>query len=409
MTALDVQPAVITQAGALRYEALQEATARLEPPFAVVDLDAFDVNAGDLMRRAGAKPIRLASKSVRSRVLIDRALGRASFQGILAFTLAEALWLAEDHDDVVIGYPTADATSLRLLAADERLASRVTLMIDSTEHLDFVEASLDTGHPPIRVCIDLDAALELAGGKVHLGPRRSPVRSPAQAVRLARAVLSRKGFTLVGLMAYEGQIAGLGDNYPGMPMKRAALRAMQRASTDELAERRGAVVEAVRALAPLEFVNGGGTGSLESTAAEEAVTELTAGSGLYAPGLFDYYRGFRHYPAAFFVLSVVRRPAPEIVTVLGGGWVASGPPGPDRLPKIAWPTGLSMSVTEAAGEVQTPVSGAAAARLGIGDRVWFRHAKAGELCERVDELHLVRGTQVIGTVPTYRGEGKYFL
>jgi D-serine deaminase-like pyridoxal phosphate-dependent protein len=361
------------------------------------------------MRRAGAKPIRLASKSVRSRVLIDRALGRASFQGILAFTLAEALWLAEDHDDVVIGYPTADATSLRLLAADERLASRVTLMIDSTEHLDFVEASLDTGHPPIRVCIDLDAALELAGGKVHLGPRRSPIRSPAQAVRLARAVLSRKGFTLVGLMAYEGQIAGLGDNYPGMPMKRAALRAMQRASTDELAERRGAVVEAVRALAPLEFVNGGGTGSLESTAAEEAVTELTAGSGLYAPGLFDYYRGFRHYPAAFFVLSVVRRPAPEIVTVLGGGWVASGPPGPDRLPKIAWPTGLSMSATEAAGEVQTPVSGAAAARLGIGDRVWFRHAKAGELCERVDELHLVRGTQVIGTVPTYRGEGKYFL
>jgi D-serine deaminase-like pyridoxal phosphate-dependent protein len=403
------EPAVVTRAGALRFEALQAATAHLEPPFAAVDLDAFDVNAADLTRRAGDKPIRLASKSVRSRALIRRALDRESFQGILAFTLAEALWLAEEHEDVVIGYPTADVASLRLLAADERLASRVTLMIDSTEHLDFVDAAVGTARPAIRICIDLDAALELAGGRVHLGPRRSPVHSPRQAVQLARAVVARAGFELVGLMAYEGQIAGLGDNQPGPPVKRGVLRAMQRMSAEDLKQRRAAIVEAVEAVAPLEFVNGGGTGSLELTSAEAAVTEVTAGSGLYAPGLFDHYRAFRPYPAAFFVLSVVRRPSPEIATVLGGGWVASGPPGNDRLPTIAWPRGLRYSPTEAAGEVQTPVSGDAAADLVIGDRVWFRHAKAGELCERVDVLHLVQGDDVVEAVPTYRGEGKYFL
>ncbi|HEY4024231.1 MAG TPA: amino acid deaminase/aldolase [Pseudonocardiaceae bacterium] len=402
-------PATVATAGALRYEELEHATAHLEPPFAVVDLDAFDVNAADLVRRSGTKPIRLASKSVRARDLLQRALDQPGFQGILAFTLAEALWLAEAHEDVVIGYPTADVEALRRLAGDERLAARVTLMIDSTEHLDFVEAALGPKHPPIRICIDLDAALELAGGRVHLGPLRSPVHSPRQATQLARAVIARSGFELVGLMAYEGQIAGLGDNQPGQLLKRGALRAMQRMSAEDLKHRRADIVAAVRGVAPLEFVNGGGTGSLELTSAEAAVTEVTAGSGLYAPGLFDHYRAFRPQPAAFFVLSVVRRPGPRIATVLGGGWVASGPPGGDRLPTIAWPRALRYASTEAAGEVQTPVVGAGAVALGIGDRVWFRHAKAGELCERVDELHLVQGRRVVATVPTYRGEGKDFL
>ncbi len=52
---------------------------------------------------------------------------------------------------------------------------------------------------------------------------------------------------------------------------------------------------------------------------------------------------------------------------------------------------------------------AAGLLVGLGDRVWFRHAKAGELCERVNELHLVRGGAVVDVVPTYRGEGRAFL
>ena len=389
---------------------LERATQHLDPPFAVVDLDAFDANAGDLAHRTGGRAtIRLASKSVRSRDLIQRVLQRQGYRGILAFTLPEALWLAEDHEDVVIGYPTADRAALQQLAKDERAASRVTLMIDSVAQLDFIDEAVGAAHPRLRLCIDLDASLELAGGRIHLGPYRSPVHTPHQAVTLARAIQSRQGFHLAGVMSYEGQIAGLGDNQPGSPLKRAALRAMQRLSARELADRRAAVIAAVETVAPLEFVNGGGTGSVEQTSAEHVITEIGAGSGLYGPGLFDFYRRFRPRPAAYFVMPVVRRPTEKIATVLGGGWVASGPPGRDRLPTLSWPRGLRMNPLEGAGEVQTPVLGPAAQGLRLGDHVWFRHAKAGELCERVNTLHLMSGSEIVGQAPTYRGEGHAFL
>jgi D-serine deaminase-like pyridoxal phosphate-dependent protein len=391
------------------YEALAGATAGLEPPFAVIDVEALQANAQALVRRAAGKPVRVASKSVRCRGIANAVLATDGFRGILALTLPEALWLAEDCDDVVVGYPTTDAAALRQLAGDEKLAARVTIMIDSAAQLDLVERVVGDRGQPVRVCIDLDASLELLGGRLHLGPRRSPVHSVEAAVALARDVVRRKGFTLVGLMAYEGQTAGVGDNAPGPLAKRLTVRAMQKASVLELARRRADVVAAVRRIAPLEFVNGGGTGSIEQTVAEDAVTEVAAGSGLYCPTLFDTYRSFRPHPAAFYVLPVVRRPSPEFATVLGGGWVASGAAGADRLPTPSWPSGLELTSLEGAGEAQTPLAGPGTAALEIGDRVFFRHAKAGELCERVNELHLVKGGVVIGSVPTYRGEGKAFL
>jgi D-serine deaminase-like pyridoxal phosphate-dependent protein len=401
---------VSTIPGGLDEARLRCATEHLDPPFAVVDLDAFDANAVELGRRTGGRAtIRVASKSVRSRDLIRRVLRQPGYRGILAFTLPEALWLAEEHEDIVIGYPTADRAALARLARDERAAARITLMVDSIGQLDLIDDAVGRTRPRLRVCIDLDASLELAGGRIHLGPYRSPVHTPRQAAALARAITDRPGFQLAGVMSYEGQIAGLGDNRPGSPLRRAVLRAMQRLSARELAERRAAAIGAVRAVAPLEFVNGGGTGSVEQTAAESVITEIGAGSGLYGPGLFDFYRRFRPRPAAYFVLPVVRRPAPRIATVLGGGWVASGPPGHDRLPTLSWPRGLRMNPAEGAGEVQTPVLGAAAHGLPLGEHVWFRHAKAGELCERVNALQLVSGAGLVDEVPTYRGEGRAFL
>jgi D-serine deaminase-like pyridoxal phosphate-dependent protein len=391
------------------FDALTAATAHLEPPFAALDLEAMQDNAADLVRRAHGTPIRVASKSVRCRAVLDEVLGLPGYRGVLALTLPEALWLARDREDVVVAYPSVDRAALRQLGADQRLAQRVTIMIDDVAQLDLVEASLDRRAHPVRVCLDLDASLELLSGRVHLGPRRSPVHSPDQAVELARAVLSRPAFRLVGLMSYEGQIAGVGDNAPGSVARRLAIRVVQRLSAAELRERRAAAVSAVSAIAPLEFVNGGGTGSIESTVAEPAVTEVAAGSGLYGPTLFDTYRRFRPRPAAFFVLPVVRRPAREVATVLGGGWVASGPAGRDRLPAPVWPGRVRLTASEGAGEAQTPLVGPGAPGLRIGDRVWFRHAKAGELGERVNELYLVMQGEVIASVPTYRGEGQAFL
>ena len=378
---------------------LNRATAGLDPPFAVVDLDAFDANAADLLARGAGKPLRLASKSVRVRALNDRALA-AGFRGILAFTLPEALWLvSQGATDVVVGYPTVDRAALRELVADERARAEITLMVDCVDHLELVPA-------PVKVCIDVDAAWRALRGRIRVGARRSPVRTPAQAAALAREVVAR-GFELDGLMAYEGQIAGVGDAPPGRRLYGLAIRAMQAASARELAERRAAVVEAVRAVAPLRFVNGGGTGSVARTAAEPAVTEVAAGSGLFGPTLFDAYRAWRPRPAALFALPVVRRPDPHTATALGGGYIASGAAGRDRLPTPVLPAGLRLDRDEGAGEVQTPLLGADALR--VGDRVWLRHAKAGELCERFDRVHLVQGDEVIEQVPTYRGEGRCFL
>lgn len=139
------------------------------------------------------------------------------------------------------------------------------------------------------------------------------------------------------------------------------------------------------------------------------VTEVAAGSGFYGPELFQHYRGFRPAPALHLLFDVVRRPAPDTVTVLGGGWIASGPPGKDRLPVPVWPEGLRYSASEGPGEVQTPLTGRAAAGLKVGDPVFFRHAKAGEPLERLNSVLVYSNGEIIDEWPTYRGEGKAFL
>jgi D-serine deaminase-like pyridoxal phosphate-dependent protein len=391
-----------------RYDA---ATAHLDPPFALVDRDAFDANAGALIDRAAGKPLRVASKSVRCRALLQRVLDRPGWAGVMAYSLAEALWLVETEvtTDALVAYPTVDRAAIARLATDPAAAAAVTLMVDDTAQLDFIDAVVAPGHRErLRVCIDLDASWRPVRG-AHLGVRRSPVHSPGSAGRLAAGIAARPGFRLVGLMSYEAQIAGLGDAPPGRPVRAAVIRAIQARSYPELLARRAAAVAAVRAHADLEFVNGGGTGSVAGTSADPAVTEVTAGSGLYGPTLFDAYRAWQPRPAAFFALSVVRKPAPRMATVLGGGWVASGEAHPSRLPTPWLPAGLRLIPSEGAGEVQTPLVGRDAAGLAVGDRVWFRHAKAGELCEHVEALHLLSGDAVAGTVPTYRGESKAFL
>lgn len=388
------------------WESRTAAVAGVSGPVATIDVDALRHNALDMVVRSSGVPIRVASKSIRVREVLDATLALPGYRGILAFTLPEALWLAKEHDDIVLGYPTADRDALAALAADADAAARITLMVDDLTQLDLIDAVAGPhARPVIRVAIDADASWR-APVLGHLGVRRSPVHDAAEVAALGRAIAARPGFSLVGLMMYEAQIAGQPDDTGSGD---GVVRWMQRRSGDELRQRRGAIVRALREVADLEFVNGGGTGSLEYTSADTAVTETTAGSGLLAGHLFDGYRAFALAPAAAFALEVVRRPAPDMVTVLGGGWIASGPPLASRQPLPVWPAGLRTLAREGAGEVQTPLQGDAARRLSAGDRVWFRHAKSGELAERVARYHLVSGDRLVGESLTYRGEGKAFL
>jgi len=395
------------------HERYEQVFAEVEAPFAFVDLDAMWANADAMLERAAGKPLRVASKSVRCRALLEAILGRDErFQGLMTYALPETLWLAEQgFEDLLLAYPTADVGALEELALHSAANSEGApiVMVDCVEHLEMIQSVLGKGAPPIRVCIDVDASWWWLGGRVKIGPKRSPIHSVEQAVALAREIEKRPQIELDALMAYEGQISGVGDLPPGQRLRGAAIRFMQKRSAAEIAERRGAIVAALGEFVELEIVNGGGTGSLETTAAEEAVTEVTAGSGFYAPTLFDHYSRFTPTPAAGYALPIVRKPAPGVATALGGGYLASGAGDAARLPSPWLPEGLTLDPQEGAGEVQTPLLGSAAADLQVGDRVYLRHAKAGELCERFDVLHLVEGDRVVDVVPTYRGEGKSFL
>lgn len=392
----------VPQAAQMRR--LEQAVAGRPAPLAVVDLDAFDANAEALQTRASGTPIRLATKSIRCRALLERALAHAGFHGLLAYSLTEALWLARldpplpGDPDILVAYPCVDAATLRDFAGDPRARERIALVVDHADHLRLIEEALPAG-ARARVWLDVDASLRL--GRAHIGARRSPLHAVDEVVQAARAVAASPQLDLGGLMFYDAQIAGVADASP-------LVHAVQARSARELAGRRARTVAAVSEVVPVPEVNAGGTGSLHVMALAPDVTELAAGSGLLGPHLFDGYRAFRPRPATFYACDVVRTPAPGLATVFSGGYAASGAAGDSRSPMPWWPAGLRLLRSEGAGEVQTPLRGGRGGAPRIGERVWFRHAKAGELFERFSHVHLVQDDAVLEVAPTYRGEGRCF-
>lgn len=382
-------------------------------PAALVDLDALDRNVERLREkvRGTGKTLRVASKSVRHVGLLRRILegGGEDFRGVLAFTPREAAFLArEGFDDLVVAYPST--RGLAEVAAEVARGKTIRLMADGVAQLRAYGAAARAAAIELEVLLDLDVAYQPLGGRLHLGVLRSPLRTPAQVEALARQAQGVEGVRVVGLMGYEAHVAGLPDATPFSPSMNPMRRALKRLSVPRIAEVRAAAVGALRraGVEPV-VVNGGGTGSLATTTREPAVTEVTVGSGFVCSHLFDYYRDNDLEPAAFFALEVCRIPESGVVTCLGGGYVASGEPGWDRLPRPWLPAGLEYVAMEGAGEVQTPLRVPAGVALAVGDPVIFRHAKAGELAERFDAYVLVRGGEVVAREPTYRGQGQCFL
>jgi D-serine deaminase-like pyridoxal phosphate-dependent protein len=389
-------------------------------PAAVVDVDAFDRNVDRLVAplRAAGKRLRIATKSLRCPALVARVAARAGDLacGLMTYTAAESAWWAANGSslghvahDQILAYPIAREVDLDDVVDANRTAS-CALVVDSREHVAAAAAAARAAGVSIPVVVELDVSWRPLAGALHVGAMRSPLRAPDAVAALARTIAATDGVRFAGVMAYEAQIAGVTDTGPFQRWEHGVRRAIKRISRDAVARLRAETTSALVAagLAPAIF-NGGGTGSVAWTVTDPEVTEVTIGSGFVGARLFDDYRDLALEPAACFALQVVRRPSREIATCHGGGYVASGDGGRDRLPTPWLPPGCRLLAREGAGEVQTPVVLPPGVEVALGDPIVFRHAKAGELAEHFDRYLLVSGDRVIDEVPTWRGLGCCFL
>lgn len=379
-------------------------------PLAFVDLDILDQNIKDILSRTKGKKIRIASKSIRCEYILKHILQSSPvFQGLMTFTGKEALTLLDNgYDDVLMGYPVVNPKDIEGFCLATKAEKSAVLMVDDIEHFQLIQKEAEKHQVVQPVCIDVDMSSDYPG--VHFGVYRSPINSVEKFKNLVDKAMTFPNVKIVGLMGYEAQIAGVGDTSPYNGLKNYAIKILKKLSIKELQKRRTDCVQYLidNGLKPT-LINGGGTGSIESTQLEEFVTEITVGSGFYSPALFDYYEGFKHLPAAGYAIQIVRSPQKGMFTALGGGYVASGSISLDKQPKPYLPEGIQLTENEGTGEVQTPFIYKGKDNLKIGDPVLFRHSKAGELCERFSHLKLIQGGQIIEQIPTYRGNGWTFL
>lgn len=391
--------------GALAGEAL---------PCAFVDMEALDRNVDAIVGlvRARGKTIRIASKSIRSVELLQYIVHRGgeTMRGVLAYAAREARMLVRRGiKDILVAYPTGQQADLDAVAEANAEGARVMLAVDEAEHVRRAEAAAERAGARVPLVVDVDVSYRALAGRVHVGVRRSPLSTAREVAALASLIASSPRLELAGVLAYEAHLAGVPDSSAALPILDPVRRVMKRATGPSVRRVRAEIREALaeRGL-PLELFNGGGTGSVAWSAEDPSLTEVSAGSGFLDSHLFDGYDGLALAPAAFFALQVTRRPAPGYVTCHGGGFVASGAAGRDRLPVPWLPAGLSLTPLEGAGEVQTPLVVAPGTRLDLGDLVVFRHAKAGELAEHFRSYALVRGGRIEARAVTYRGAGECF-
>lgn len=383
-----------------------------ELPLAIVDLEAFDQNLATLSQIAkdSGKKIRIATKSLRIPALIKRTLEYSdTFQGLMCYSIREAAFLHQQgFDDLLIAYPSVQVGDIYLLGELLEANAKVMMAVDDIQQIQMIATIMKKFSCPLPLVIDFDVSLHFAG--LHLGVRRSPVRTLEHLKQLLQDSLQYTSIKVIGVMAYEAIVAGLTDQNPYKTLQNPLASLVRKYSVQHVAKIRQQIPGVFQSLGiPLEIFNGGGTGSVNFAAKESALTEVTFGSGLLCSHIFDYFSNIKLKPASFFALETTRRSDPNYITCLGGGYVASGEPGADRLPLPIMPSGLTFVTTEGAGEVQTPLKVSGEYKPVLGDPIFFRHAKAGELAKHFNKVLLVTKDKSTYHVDTYRGMQQCFL
>lgn len=395
---------------ALDYQTYKETFANYARPFAYVNLDLLDDNINQVLRLSGDKSIRIASKSLRSIDIIKYILKSSSrFQGVMCYCAQEALMLAQNGlDDLLIAYPTWNNREISLVCEAIADGHLIVLTVDDYQHVERISQIAHNYNIKIPICIDIDMSTAFPG--LYFGVHRSPVKSTKQVLELVNKINTFENIYVDGLLGYEAQIAGVIDNYPGRFFQNLIIRQLKKISIKKIAQKRNEIVNELKKNdITLRFFNGGGTGSILQTVHETAISEITVGSAFYNPLLFDYYKDFAYNPAAGFAVEITRQSGKSIYTCAGGGYIASGAVGKEKQPQIILPKSAKLLSLEGAGEVQTPIRHCGNEQLNLGDPIFMRHSKAGELCERFSELLCVRDNKVVGSVNTYRGDGFTFI
>ena len=168
-------------------------------------------------------------------------------------------WPRRGLDDIVVAYPSTDRAALSRLAADPTARAAITVMIDRPISSTSSRSRRGRGQPPrSRSAWTSTAPSPAVGGRIRRGAPL-PAAHPGARSRRWPGNGGPAGVRLAGLMAYEAQIAGVGDTPAGAARLRPGGPAMQRRSAPSWP--RGAPRSWRRSqVAPLEFVNGGGTG-----------------------------------------------------------------------------------------------------------------------------------------------------
>ena len=379
-------------------------------PLAFVDMELLDENIHQILQRSKNIPIRIASKSIRCAKILEYILNaNDQFRGIMSFSGAEAVFLSQKgFDDILIAYPVTNGEVISDICKELKKGKYINLMTDKLDHVHLINKVGKKHQVKISISVDIDMSVDFPG--LHFGVWRSSIRKPNTLKSLLEEIKKMDFVRLEGVMGYEAQIAGVTDKVEKKWLMNNVIRSLKKFSINKIADKRKKAVEMIKAMGfDLKIVNGGGTGSLESTIREDVITEVSVGSGFFNSHLFDNYSKFKHQPAAGFACAINRRPSKNIFTCSGGGYVASGSPEKLKLPLPFLPQGAKLIKNEGAGEVQTPIIYKGNEKLQIGDPVFFRHSKSGELCERFNSLNLIRKNKIEIEVPTYRGEGQCFL
>lgn len=406
-------------------------------PSAWLDMDALDHNITLVNQKTKSVQLRLATKSIRSIDVLHYIKDKSpNFIGLMSYAADESVYLLENgFDNILCAYPTLDMASVAATFDYTKQGATMIWMVDRPEHVDVLNEVGKIHDVVIDVCLDINMSMPLP--KLYFGTKRSALMSIKDVKKLLKHIKKCRHINVSAAMGYEAQIAGLPEHLPGKALLSPAIRLLKSRSQRQVSKRRRSIVEYLNKQGyTLKLVNGGGSGSMDFTSSQPEVSEITVGSAYYKPAYFDYMDSMHEFqPAAGFVLPVTRQPEKGVITCHSGGFIASGATGADKAPVIHYPEYLSLLNDEGFGEVQTPMAISKAKkdgdtpRFSIGDVVWCRHAKAGELCEHFNELICYRqsaqsitdgfarseGTRPIINIKTknqvmttYRGEGKCF-